>query len=197
MMLWGIAKKPVVVFTDNKALSSFLQCPTLPASLCKYVDRLLQFRFVPAHVSGEDNPVADYLSRMYLNPQLLIELEIGARLPVHEVQVKLKPNIPVEQAIPNEDGAPLTPSPPETPKPEREEEMEMPLLTANVLQLTHWYPEGVVNALSLADPLNKLQLSSKQDCLNICQEQDKDENIRIVKNLDKTEGYSGDKIRMP
>ena len=35
-MLWGITKKPVVVFTDNKAVSSFLQCPNIPASLCKY-----------------------------------------------------------------------------------------------------------------------------------------------------------------
>ena len=40
-MLWGITNKPVVVFTDNKALSAFLQSPTIPASLCKYVDRLL------------------------------------------------------------------------------------------------------------------------------------------------------------
>ena len=92
-MLWGITNKPVIVFTDNKALSSFLQCPNIPASLCKYVDRLLQFKFVLAHVSGDNNPAADYLSRMYLNPHLQMELEIGATIPVHEVQVRLKPQI--------------------------------------------------------------------------------------------------------
>ena len=80
-ILWGIINKPIVVFTDNKALSSFLQCPTIPAALCKYVDRILQFNFVLSHVHGESNPVADYLSRMYLNPHLLLELEIGATIP--------------------------------------------------------------------------------------------------------------------
>ena len=88
-MLWGITDKPVVVFTDNKALSAFLQSPTIPSSLCKYVDRLLQFKFVLAHVAGENNPVADYLSRMYKNPHLTMELEIGTTIPVHQVEVRL------------------------------------------------------------------------------------------------------------
>ena len=66
-MLWGIIRKPVIVFTDNKALSAFFQSPSIPAALCKYVDRLLQFKFVLSHVAGEDNPVADYLSRIVAN----------------------------------------------------------------------------------------------------------------------------------
>ena len=118
-MLWGITDKPVVVFTDNKALSAFLQSPTIPASLCKYVDRLLQFKFVLAHVAGENNPAADYLSRMYINPHLTMELEIGTKIPVHQVEVRLKPHIPTEPVIPNEDGSPPTPSPPASPRPNR------------------------------------------------------------------------------
>ena len=177
-ILWGVNKKPVVVFTDNKALSSFLQCPTIPAALCKYVDRLLQFNFVLTHVSGEDNPVADYLSRMYLNPHLLLELEIGAKLPVHEVTVKLKPNITIEEPIPNEDNSPPTPSPPESPRPEREEDMELPSI--NVLQLAKWTPEETLAALSQEDPMQKYSLMNKNEKLDMGKEQRKDKKLYQV-----------------
>ena len=135
-MLWGVTRKPVVVFTDNKALSAFLQSRTIPASLCKYVDRLLQFRFVLAHVAGENNPAANYLSRMYLNPHLTMELEIGATIPVHQVEVRLEPQIQTEIPIPNEDGTPPTPTPPESPKPQREEDEDIPALIASLVPKT-------------------------------------------------------------
>ena len=176
-MIWGITNKPVVVFTDNKALSSFLQCPTIPAALCKYVDRLLQFRFVLAHVAGEDNPVADYLSRMYTNPHLLIQLEIGARLPVHDVQIKLKPNIATEEVIPNADGSPPTPTPPPSPKPPHEDDdLELPLMEINSLNI--WSP---INSLQMEDPNNQNCLTLDTIPLKLNQEQDKDPNIRQVK----------------
>ena len=193
-MLWGITKKPVVVFTDNKALSSFLQCPNIPASLCKYVDRLLQFKFVLAHVAGEDNPAADYLSRMYLNPHLNMELEIGATIPVKEVQVRLKPQIPYETPIPNEDGSPPTPSPTPSPKPENsddepdhlnfiQEEKEYAKedrIVASINTLSKWQPMEV-NALHYQDPNDICNLGNKQGRLNMNLEQEKDQNIRRVK----------------
>ena len=175
-ILWGISKKPVIVFTDNKALSSFLQCPNIPAALCKYVDRILQFHFVLTHVAGENNPVADYLSRMYLNPHLLLELEIGAVIPVREVHVRIKPNIQTEEGIPNEDGSPPTPSPPLSPRPRGEDEDEPPMPSINTLEL-----QAELHALSVPDPLQSYDLSSKGAQLDMCKEQDLDSNIREVK----------------
>ena len=193
-MLWGVTRKPVVVFTDNKALSAFLQSPTIPASLCKYVDRLLQFRFVLAHVAGENNPAADYLSRMYLNPHLTMELEIGATIPVHQVEVRLKPQIQTEVPIPNEDGTPPTPTPPESPKPQREEDEDIPALIAslaqkpkescNIVASLHQVDKLTpleVNALQHPDPTSLEQVATKKDKYNMQKEQDKDENIRRVK----------------
>ena len=169
-MLWGITDKPVVVFTDNKALSAFLQSPTIPSSLCKYVDRLLQFKFVLAHVAGENNPVADYLSRMYINPHLTMELEIGTTIPVHQVEVRLKPHIQTEPIIPNEDGSPPTPSPPASPRPNSDDEdIDTPQanniipttgshnrLPPHTLQISHIekLTPSEAHALSVPDPIN-------------------------------------------
>ena len=192
-MLWGVTKKPVVVFTDNKALSSFLQCPNIPASLCKYVDRLLQFKFVLAHVAGEENPAADYLSRMYLNPHLSMELEIGASIPVHQVQVRLKPQIPYEAPIPNEDGTPPTPSPPVTPRMDSDDEpdhLNFIVYDSKAPQANQIYAKLTriskccpleVNALNHKDPNDVYNLGSKQERLNMQHEQEKDQNIRRVK----------------
>ena len=194
-MLWGITHKPLVVFTDNKALSAFLQSPTIPASLCKYVDRLLQFKFVLAHVAGENNPAADYLNRMYLNPHLTMELEIGATIPVHEVQVRLKPQIQTETPIPNEDGSPPTPSPPQSPKPSCEDEDdEMINLIAtlqhkiyksgHIVATLHKMEEIIpyeANALQHPDPTTIENIATKQDRYNMQKEQDKDLNIQKVK----------------
>ena len=193
-MLWGITNKPVVVFTDNKALSAFLQSPTIPASLCKYVDRLLQFKFVLAHVAGENNPAADYLSRMYLNPHLTMELEIGATIPVHQVEVRLKPQIQTETAIQNADGSPPTPSPPASPRRDSDEEEEeasnFPIqrkmdnkkdIIAKMEQMEEWIPYQI-NAVEQPDPSHMLSMETRRNRLDMQQEQDKDENLRRVKH---------------
>ena len=90
-ILWGIVEKPVIVLTDNIALASFLQAKTLPPTLCKDVDRILQFKFVLAHIPGKGNPVADYLSRMHHNPHLHLDLTVKGKIPVYDIQVELEP----------------------------------------------------------------------------------------------------------
>ena len=90
-ILWGITEKPVIVLTDNKALSSFLQAKTLPPTLCKYVDKILQFEFALSHIPGKANPAADYLSRMHHNPHLKIDITIKGKIPTYEIQVDVLP----------------------------------------------------------------------------------------------------------
>ena len=92
-ILWGITTKPVIVLTDNKALSSFLQAKTLPPTLCKYVDKILQFEFALSHIPGKANPAADYLSRMHHNPHLHIDITIKGKIPTFEVQVDVLPKV--------------------------------------------------------------------------------------------------------
>ena len=44
-ILWGVADKPILVLTDNVALSRFFQAKTVPETLCNYVDQVLQFKW--------------------------------------------------------------------------------------------------------------------------------------------------------
>ena len=67
-ILWGV-KKPTIVMTDNKALTRFFQSKRIPPKLWNHCDQALQFDFVLAHVPGVENPAADYLSRLDINPE--------------------------------------------------------------------------------------------------------------------------------
>ena len=73
-ILWS-AKKPIIVMTDNKALTRFFQAKHIPPSLWKFCDQTLQFNFLLAHVPGVENPVADYLSRLEIRPEDRVQLE--------------------------------------------------------------------------------------------------------------------------
>ena len=110
---------------------------------------------------------------MYLNPQLQLELEIGATLPVHEVKVNLKPNIQREPHIPNQDGSPMTPSPPASPRETRDEEIEMPIITSS--------PPQFVCALSYPDQNNHQQTGTTNETYQMAVEQNKDPSIAYAK----------------
>ena len=67
-ILWG-AKKPIIVMTDNEALTRFFRAKHIPPSLWNFCDQTLQFNFILAHVPGVENPAADYLSRLEIRPE--------------------------------------------------------------------------------------------------------------------------------
>ena len=48
-ILWG-AKKPIIVMTDNKALTRFVQAKHIPPSLWNFCDQTVQFNFIMAQV---------------------------------------------------------------------------------------------------------------------------------------------------
>ena len=58
------SQKPLIVVTDNKALTRFFQAKRLPMSLWNFCYQTLQFSFVLAHVPGVEKPAADNLSRL-------------------------------------------------------------------------------------------------------------------------------------
>ena len=82
-ILWGV-KKPTIVMTDNKALTRFIQSKRIPPKLWwNYCDHDLQLDFVLAHVPGLENPGADYLSRLDINPRDRIHLKLHDEIPVY------------------------------------------------------------------------------------------------------------------
>ena len=116
-ILWGV-KKPTIVMTDNKALTRFFQSKRIPPKLWNHCDQALQFDFVLAHVPGVENPAADYLSRLDINPEDRIHLKLNDQIPVHYIEIDLTAKTPKqdddqsathEHELPNnDDEAPVT-----------------------------------------------------------------------------------------
>ena len=58
------------------------------------LDQLMAFTFVLGHIPGKANSAADYLSRMYLNPALKLQLRVSEKIvPVVTVEVTLDPKV--------------------------------------------------------------------------------------------------------
>ena len=49
--LWG-TEKAVIVLTDNKSLTQFFQAKSIPPSLWNFLDRVLSYNLVIAHIPG-------------------------------------------------------------------------------------------------------------------------------------------------
>ena len=91
--LWG-AEKPVIVLTDNRSLVQFFQSKTIPPSLWNFLDRVLAFNLLLAHIPGRANAAADFLSRTQTDPSAVLELKLSDRIPIKEMDVTLKAKTP-------------------------------------------------------------------------------------------------------
>ena len=58
---WG-AEKPVIILTGNKRLTTFFQSKSLHPALWNFMDRVLAYNIVLAHIPGRANAAADFLS---------------------------------------------------------------------------------------------------------------------------------------
>ena len=67
-IFWG-APKPVIILTDNKAVTRFFQTKIIPTALWNACDYVIQFNFVIAHIPGAQNTAADSLSRLEADPK--------------------------------------------------------------------------------------------------------------------------------
>ena len=90
---WGV-KKPTIVMTDNKALFRFFQSKRFPPKLWNLCDQTLQIDYVLAHVSGVENPAADYLYRLDINPEDRIHLKLNDQIPVQFIEIDLAAKTP-------------------------------------------------------------------------------------------------------
>ena len=67
-IFWG-TPQPVNILTDNKSVTRFFQTKIIPPPLWNACEFVIQFNFVIAHIPGENNTAADYLSRMEMDPE--------------------------------------------------------------------------------------------------------------------------------
>ena len=74
-IFWS-ALKPVVILTDNKAVTRFFQTKTIPPTLWNACDYVIQFNFVIAQIPGAQNTAADYLSRLEADPKDKLVMKI-------------------------------------------------------------------------------------------------------------------------
>ena len=92
-ILWG-AKKPIIVMTDNKALTRFFQAKHISPSLWNFCDQTLQFNFILAHIPGVENPAADYLS---IRPEERVHLKLNDSIPVHHIEIEIASKTPKQE----------------------------------------------------------------------------------------------------
>ena len=83
---WGSSKQ-VIILTDNKSLTQFVQSKVLTPSLWSCLDRILAFKTVIAHIPGRANYAADFLSRMENDKTATLSLKLTDRIPVREIEI--------------------------------------------------------------------------------------------------------------
>ena len=91
--IWGSAK-PVIVLTDNRSLTQFFQATTIPPSVWNFLDRVLSFNIIIAHIPGTANYAADFLSRMQTDPSASLSLKLTDKIPVREIYIDSTARIP-------------------------------------------------------------------------------------------------------
>ena len=91
--IWG-SVKPVIVLTDNRSLTQFFQVKTIPPSVWNFLDRVLSFNIIIAHIPGTANYAADFLSRMQTDPSASLSLKLTDKIPVREIYVDTRARVP-------------------------------------------------------------------------------------------------------
>ena len=74
-IFWG-SPEPVIILTDNKAVTRYFQTKIVPPALWNACDYVIQFNFVIAHILGAQNTAADILSFLEANPKDKLVMKI-------------------------------------------------------------------------------------------------------------------------
>ena len=85
-LMWG-STFPVIVFTDNRAVTRFLQTKIIPPALWNACDYVSQYNFVKADVAGAMNTAADFLSRTEINPTEKLEMNLRNDIQTKAIEV--------------------------------------------------------------------------------------------------------------
>ena len=88
-IFWG-APKPVIILTDNKAVTRFFQTKIIPIALWNACDYVIQFNFVIAHIPGAQNTAADYLSRLEADPKDKLVMKIREDVQTLPIEINVQ-----------------------------------------------------------------------------------------------------------
>ena len=98
-IFWG-TPKPVIILTDNKSVTQFVQTKIIPLTLWNACDYVIQFNFTIARIPGKNNTAADFLSRLEISPKEKLILRIKEDIPTtpNELHVQ-SAGVPEEEQI--------------------------------------------------------------------------------------------------
>ena len=122
--IWG-AEKPVIVLTENKNLTKFFQSKLIHPALWKFMDRVIAYNIVLAHIPGRANAAVDFLSRMQTDPIQSLELQLLDSSPMKQIDIDMKAKTP--------DASMLSIERPET----QEREPTQPAIPRDLLEQLH------------------------------------------------------------
>ena len=88
-IIWG-ATEPVIIMTDSKSVTRFLQTKMILPPLWNACDFVLQFNFTIAHIPGKMNTAADFSSRLEMDPNEKIILKIREDIPTKPIEVNIE-----------------------------------------------------------------------------------------------------------
>ena len=88
-IFWG-TPQPVIILTDNKSVTRFFQTKIIPPPLWNACDFVIQFNFIIAHIPGNNNTAADYLSRMEMDPTEKLVLKIREDVETRPIEVNVQ-----------------------------------------------------------------------------------------------------------
>ena len=92
-ILWG-CEKPVLVLTDNRAVTRFFQTKIIPTRLWNTFHHLFSFDIILGQIPGKANLAAGYLSRIHINPKEKLRFRINSKIPISEVQTETTTEAP-------------------------------------------------------------------------------------------------------
>ena len=88
-IFWG-APKPVIIRTDNKAVTRFFQTKIVPPALWNPCDYVIQFNFVIAHIPGAQNTAADYVSCLEADPKDKLVMKIREDVQTLPIEINVQ-----------------------------------------------------------------------------------------------------------
>ena len=84
--LW-CSNQPVIVLTNNRSLTQFFQSKTIPPTPWNFLDSVLSFNLVIAHIPGRANYAAHFLSRMQTDRTASLSLKLSDKIEIKEFQI--------------------------------------------------------------------------------------------------------------
>ena len=84
------APKPVIIPTDNKAVTRFFQTKVVPPVLWNACDYVIQFNFVKGHIPGAQKTAADYLFRLEADPKDKLVMKIREDVQILPIEINVQ-----------------------------------------------------------------------------------------------------------